>query len=170
MTLVEVLVVIAIIGVLVGMLLPAVQASRESARQSQCGNKLKQIGLALHAFHDARNQFPLARQANRTHIAPSSLYFTLQSLDLVGIGDDPLEFPLRPEQVGSWLLRIQPFMEEDEMQRPQRSLSHVGLEHEGKVAQAEGHDETGHRRPEQGCDGGGAARFVESLLRPLEHD
>ena len=114
-TLVEVLVVIAIIGVLVGMLLPAVQASRESARQSQCGNKLKQIGLALHAFHDARNQFPLARQANRTHIAPSSLYFTLQSLDLVGIGDDPLEFPLRPEQVGSWLLRIQPFMEEDEI-------------------------------------------------------
>ncbi len=59
-TLVELLVVIAIIGTLVGLLLPAVQAARESARQSACNNNLKQIGLALHGYHDARRAFPRA--------------------------------------------------------------------------------------------------------------
>jgi prepilin-type N-terminal cleavage/methylation domain-containing protein len=57
-TLVELLVVIAIIGTLVGLLLPAVQAARESARRSSCQNNLKQLGLALHSHHDARNRLP----------------------------------------------------------------------------------------------------------------
>jgi prepilin-type N-terminal cleavage/methylation domain-containing protein len=64
-TLVELLVVIAIIGVLVALLLPAVQQARESSRRIQCANHLKQIGLAVQNFHDAYNQVPYTRLDTR---------------------------------------------------------------------------------------------------------
>ena len=59
-TLIELLVVIAIIAILIALLLPAVQQAREAARRSQCKNNMKQLGLAMHNYHDVHNQFPIA--------------------------------------------------------------------------------------------------------------
>ncbi len=90
-TLVELLVVIAIIGILVGLLLPAVQAAREAARAMQCQNNLHQIGLATHMFHDAFQAFPPARYQPRP--------------------DAPAERSCGGDET-TWLVRIMPFMEQ----------------------------------------------------------
>lgn len=66
-TLIELLVVIAIVGVLVSLLLPAVQQAREAARKTQSRNNLRQIGMALHNYHDAHRVFPAAYYADTVH-------------------------------------------------------------------------------------------------------
>jgi prepilin-type N-terminal cleavage/methylation domain-containing protein/prepilin-type processing-associated H-X9-DG protein len=82
-TLVELLVVIAIIGILVALLLPAIQAAREAARRTQCINNLKQQGLAAHNYHDSRKHLPPARIVD--HQA-TWLYLILPYIENVALG------------------------------------------------------------------------------------
>lgn len=80
-TLIELLVVIAIIAVLIALLLPAVQQAREAARRTQCKNNLKQIGLAIHNYHDTYNQFPNGCNATATGWGISFWVGLLPALD-----------------------------------------------------------------------------------------
>ena len=93
-TLVELLVVIAIIGILIALLLPAVQAAREAARRSQCTNNIKQLALSLHNYPDVTKSFPAGSSA-----------FTAG-------GDVPGYAPLNQ----SWITRLLPFVEQGAME------------------------------------------------------
>ena len=98
-TLVELLVVIAIIGILIGMLLPAVQQIREAARRTHCLNNLRQVGLSTLLFHETHQAFPPAR------LAPSRNTAGL-------ISTEDLECGIGPE---SWLVRILPYIEKNSL-------------------------------------------------------
>lgn len=74
-TLIELLVVIAVIGVLIALLMPAIQAAREAARRTECVNKLKNIALSMHNYHDAQKTFPPGAQMSSTSIG-SADYFS----------------------------------------------------------------------------------------------
>jgi prepilin-type N-terminal cleavage/methylation domain-containing protein len=104
-TLVELLVVIAIIGVMVGLLLPAVQAAREAARRMQCGNNLKQIGLAMHNYADVHRVFPPVASVSPHSAAPHST--TLFTFMLPFIEQGPLYDQVAAvgfgDGVGYWL-------------------------------------------------------------------
>jgi prepilin-type N-terminal cleavage/methylation domain-containing protein/prepilin-type processing-associated H-X9-DG protein len=86
-TLVELLVVIAIIGILVALLLPAIQAARDAARRSQCSNNLKQIGLAVQNFENSRKRLPQGSQSEK--VALNGKYFTTWTIDILPYMEEP---------------------------------------------------------------------------------
>lgn len=101
-TLVELLVVIAIIGILVALLLPAIQAAREAARRSECQNKLKQIAIAAQNYHAAKRIFPIGMETK----PPPGIY------------GNPLI---------NWTQAIMPFMEMDDIQNVVTNLADRGI-------------------------------------------
>src|SRR5262245_49836633 len=97
-TLIELLVVIAIIAVLIGLLLPAVQKVRDAAARIQCANNLKQIGLALHNYHDANGTFPPGHECHK--------------YDGTGQTNGSIDSPY---YFSNWCLKILPYVEQDNL-------------------------------------------------------
>jgi prepilin-type N-terminal cleavage/methylation domain-containing protein len=112
-TLIELLVVIAIIGVLIALLLPAVQKIREAANRTQCANNLKQIGLGIHNFHDTYGRFPTTPIAGWGDLPDTTSMGWAYS-----IAYDNTHAPLPVKnQTAGFLFQILPFIEQDNLYR-----------------------------------------------------
>jgi prepilin-type N-terminal cleavage/methylation domain-containing protein/prepilin-type processing-associated H-X9-DG protein len=119
-TLVEVLIVIAILGLLAALLMPAIQAAREASRRTQCTNNLRQVGVALLAHHDARKSFPPAVVWNPPGEPLGGGTLPIGVIDRVArSGDKPAD-----TIYGNWVISLLPFAEEGNLVfNPKRPLS-----------------------------------------------